>query len=94
MTKRPLSDLTISPEASVEGIVCSLSPMKKSKGCTYFDGVLGDGLSSVRFFGFNSMLHKQLLQFHEDGEGVLVDKCEIRKDTNFAPTGVEIMMGR
>ncbi len=69
MTKRPLSDLKVSPEASVEGIVCSLSPMKKSKGCSYFDGVLSDDTTSVRFFGFDSSLHQQLKQFHKEGDG-------------------------
>ncbi len=94
MTKHPLSNLKVSPEASVEEIVCSLSPMKKSKGFSYFDGVLSEDTTSVRFFGFDSSLHQQLQQFHKERDGVIVEKCEVRNSSKFSPTGIEIMVGR
>ena len=41
-------------DAKIHGVVKSLSPMKKSRTCSYFDGHLCDGKASVRLFGFDS----------------------------------------
>ena len=37
-----------SPNAKLCGVVCGVSPMKKSKMCAYFDGEISDGKSTMR----------------------------------------------
>ena len=44
-----------SPSARIHGIVTSVSPMKKSRTCNYFDGEITDGKTSMRLFGFDSV---------------------------------------
>ena len=43
-----------SPNAKVHGVVTSLTPMKKSKTCSYFDGDFTDGKGCMRMFGFDA----------------------------------------
>ena len=37
-----------SPSAKLHGVISSLSPIKKGKTCSYFDGQVTDGDSSIR----------------------------------------------
>ena len=46
--------------AKVHGVVSSLSPMKKGRQCSFFDGTLCDGRNSMRFVGFSSQLQDEL----------------------------------
>ena len=64
MAKRPLDEVEEfvevgdvthpSQNAKIHGVVNSLSPMKKSRNCAYFDGEISDGKASLRIFGFDS----------------------------------------
>ena len=42
------------PKAKVHGVITSLSPVKKGRTCSYFDGTLADGTSKIRVVGFSS----------------------------------------
>ena len=39
-----------SPKARIHGVVAMVSPMKKAKTCSYFDGEFSDGKKSMRVF--------------------------------------------
>lgn len=59
MTKRSLSLSQIDecqPSADIEGVLSVVSPLKKSKKshCSYFDGELTDGKTSIRIVGFDA----------------------------------------
>ena len=41
-----------SPNAKIHAVVESLSPMKKSKSCSYFDELITDGKTMMQVFGF------------------------------------------
>ena len=67
--------------ATVHGVICSLSPMKKSRGsrCSYFDGTLSDGKGSMRFVGFSSRLQCEMEQYHSKNETVQLKECQIKQ---------------
>ena len=60
MAKRSFEELEVSevscesPNAKIHAVVESLSPMKKSKTCSYFDGHITDAKATMRVFGFDS----------------------------------------
>ncbi len=55
-----------SPNAKIHAVVDSLSPMKKSKTCSYFDGQITDGKTTMQVFGFDAGMRRKLVEF-EDG---------------------------
>ena len=69
------------PAATVHGVICSLSPMKKSRGnrCSYFDGIMSDGKNSMRFVGFSSRLQYEMEQHHSKKEIVQLKDCQIKQ---------------
>ena len=47
----------VSPVKKVRGVVLKVSPMKKGKtGTSFFDRRISDGVSSMRFVGFDSIV--------------------------------------
>ena len=67
-----------SPNAKVCGVVTELSPMKRGRSCTYYDGELSDGRSKVRLFGFDAKSRESLNTFYEKKEGVAISSCEVK----------------
>lgn len=67
-----------SPKAKVRGVVSTISPMKKSKTCSYFDGELTDGKATMRIFGFDGSVRRKLLE-EGSGSAVAITNCEIKK---------------
>ena len=68
-----------SPNAKVHGVVSMVSPMKDSKTCSYFDGELTDGKSSIRLFGFNSIVRRKLLDAEQSSKPIVLVDCEVKK---------------
>ena len=64
--------------ASVKGVVKTLSPMKKSKSCSYFDGEISDGKASMRLFGFDSGIRTKLLEY-ESKKSISLVNCEVKQ---------------
>jgi hypothetical protein len=57
--------------AKVHGVIKSVSPMKKgASGCSYFDGNLSDGESSLRIVGFDTKIQQKLQYFHSRKEPI------------------------
>ena len=48
-----------SPNARIDDVLTALSPMKKSKTCSYFDGELTDEKATMRVFGFDSGVRRR-----------------------------------
>lgn len=68
-----------SPRAKIHGVITMLSPMKKSKNnCNYFNGELGDGKSTMRVFGYDSNVRRQLWEHHEKDEPVSLSNCQVK----------------
>lgn len=75
-----LSDLSPSPNAKIPpGVISRLSPMKQSDTCSYFDGQITDGKSSMRLFGFDSTARRQLVDFNESKKPVSLSNCTVRR---------------
>ena len=61
-----------SPNVTIRGVVTGVPPMKKSRNCSYFDGQISDGKTSMRLFGFDGAagVRRKLLEFEEKKESV------------------------
>ena len=68
-----------SPNAKIHAVVESLSPMKKSKTCSYFDGHITDGKATMRVFGFDSGVRRKLVEFEDSKKAVALTNCEVKK---------------
>lgn len=65
--------------ASVHGLVGSLSPMKKGKKATYFEGKLVDDHRQVRVVGFNPTQRTTLADFQAKSVPINVADCQIKQ---------------
>ena len=65
--------------AKIHGVVNSLSSMKKSRNCAYFDGEISDRKASLRIFGFDSAVRRKLADFQEGSSTVALSHCEVKK---------------
>lgn len=75
-----VSEMTCpSPNAKVHGVLSSLSPMKKTKTCSFFDGQLSDGKATVRLFGFDAGVRRKLVEFEEAKQSVSLCNCEVKR---------------
>lgn len=54
-----------SPNAKIHAVVNAVSPMKKSKTCSFFDGEITDGKACMRVFGFDASVRRKLVEFEE-----------------------------
>ena len=83
-----------SPSAKLQGVVTSISPMKKSSnsGTEYFFGELADDTGRVRIFGFDSSIRDKLQVFHDHQESVEIKNCQVKP--NRENTGPELFIGK
>lgn len=65
-------------EATVHGVITSVSPMKGQSYKKYFDGYVTDGQKKLRFVGFSPEKAKQLDDFANDKQSVVLKKCCIK----------------
>ena len=64
--------------ASVHGIVTSLSPIKKGRTCSYFDGTLTDSSDKIRFVGFGGSQQRIMSDYKERSLTINLDDCEVK----------------
>ncbi len=67
--------LYASPNAKIHSVVTSVSPMKKAKMCSYFNGEVSNGKASMRVFGFDSGVRKRLAEFRDSRSPVTLANC-------------------
>ena len=67
-----------SPNAKIHGVISALSPMKRSRNCSYFDGEITDGKACMRLFGFDAGVRKRLVDFEERKSAVALSNCEVK----------------
>jgi len=67
------------PNANLHAVIKSLSPVKKGRHSTYFDGVLTDGDSTLCMVGFRSEQQKRLSAFSRDKTPISLQNCEIKQ---------------
>ena len=78
------------PNSSIQGAITSLSPVKPGRKSSYFDGMLADDTSKIRFVGFEPLQQKKLVNFLERNVPVQIDNCEIK--TARQGEGYEVML--
>ena len=71
-----LGDIT-EDTSHVCGVVGEISPMKKGKGSSYFDGEIRDKNRKVRLYGYNTTARKRLLE--ASGSVVVLGRCKVKK---------------
>ena len=71
--------MNASPNAKIHGVVTTVSPMKKGKTCSYFDGEISDGQAKMRVFGFDSGVRRELLEYEEKEDAVVLSHCEVKR---------------
>ena len=67
-----------SPNAKIHAVVNAVSPMKKSKTCSLFDGEITDGKACMRMFGFDTSVRRKLVEFEEPKSAVTLANCEVK----------------
>ena len=67
-----------SPNAKIHSVVTSVSPMKKAKTCSFFDGEISDGKATMRVFGFDSGVRRRLADFGDSKSPVALSNCEVK----------------
>ena len=65
-----------SPNAKIHAVVNAVSPMKKSKTCSFFDGEITDEKVCMRVFGFDGSVCRKLVEFEESKSAVTLENCE------------------
>ena len=65
--------------AQVQGIVMSVSPMKKGQVATYFDAKVADEEKEIRIVGFSSNLRRRMATLENKQEPVTLENCRIKK---------------
>ena len=66
-----------SSDAQIVGVLGDISPMKKGRGASYFDGEIFDDNRRVRLFGFDGSIRKRLME--ETGNAVVLSNCQVKK---------------
>ena len=59
-------------------MVTSVSPMKKSKSCSFFDGEITNGKACMRVFEFDVSVRRKLVEFEATKSAVTLAKCEVK----------------
>ena len=67
----------ISPNARIHGVLVALSPMNKSKTCSYFNDELTDEKVTMRIFGFDFSVHRRLIEFEDSKNQLVTSNCEV-----------------
>ena len=69
---------TSSPNATVGGIFTCVSPMRRSKKNAFFQCSTTDGRSSMRFYGFDSVVRRKLVNHMQSKEPIILKNCETK----------------
>ena len=78
-----LTTMKCSPNAKIRGVLSGISPdMKKTGRCSYWDGELSDEKSSVRVYGFDNTVRKNLFKHQENRTTIQLTKCAIKTARN------------
>ena len=64
--------------ANLHGVMRNLSPVKRGKRASYFEGHMSDGTSRMRVVGFKAEQRKKLLDFSEKETPVVLKDCQIK----------------
>ena len=73
-----LKEATITDNATVQGMLMNVSPMKKGQS-PYFEAKLTDGEDQMRVVGFSSSLRKRMAGLEERYEPVALESCKIKR---------------
>lgn len=57
-------------------MVSSVSPTKKAKTCSFFDGEITHGKACMREFGFDAGVRKKLLSFEESKSAITLETAK------------------
>ena len=68
-----------SPNAKIHAVVMIVSPLKKGRTCSYFDGEISDGQAKMRVFGFDSGVRRKLLDYEGKEDAVMLSHCEVKR---------------
>ena len=60
-------------------MLSSLSPMKKTKTCSFFNEQLSNGKDAVRLFGFDAGVRRKLVEFEEAKQSVSLCNYEVKR---------------
>ena len=63
---------------SIHGTVVTLSPVKKGRKATFFDGMLADETSQIHLVGFQGMQQRKLNEYHQKNIAVALENCEVK----------------
>ena len=75
-----VSTLKASPAHAVQGVVLQVSPLKKSKtGHGFFDGKISDGVSTMRFVGYDPKVRLHIVDWQEKDTTVILSNCEVKQ---------------
>ena len=75
---------------SIHGAVVTLSPVKKGRKATFFDGMLADETSQIRLVGFQGMQQRKLNEYHQKNIAVALENCEVKPARQ--SEGYEVML--
>ena len=82
-TQSPTADevknLKDSDNATVHGVIKSLSPMKRGRTANVFHGNITDGETQLRVVGFQDFQRKKLLSYEKDSAAVALESCKIKR---------------
>ena len=67
-----------SPKAKIHAVVMSVSPMKKSRTCSFFDSEISDGKACMRVFGFDMGVRRKLVELEESKSAVALANCKVK----------------
>ena len=65
--------------ASVEGLITSVSPIKKGKTSNYFDGTVADSTAKVRLVGFTASQQKKVNEYMTQNQPIKIENCEVKR---------------
>ena len=66
--------------ANIEGNITSLSPVKKGRRSTYFEGQIDDGTSKLCLVGFSSDHQRKLTKLFNNKDAVSLQNCQIKEE--------------
>lgn len=61
------------PNSCIHGAITTISPVKRGRSASYFDGVLADDTSKIRFVAFEPLQQKKLVNFQEKNVPVKIE---------------------
>ncbi len=80
--------------AKIHSVLTSVSPMKKRRMCSFFDGEITDSKSCMWLFGFDGAdgVRRKLVEFEEKKEAVVLIECEVKRSRQ--GNDLEIYVGK